>query len=95
MYIRHNSTNCVSGAGNLSRLEDSVEENNPDLRWIPLENKRSAVWEHYWIDKEDKTKVMCRHCPSKYNYSSSTTNFWRHINFHHKIPIPGTKNMET
>ena len=95
IFIRHNITNGVGGAGKLSRLEDSVEENNSDPRWIPLENKRSAVWEHYWIDKEDKTKVMCRYCPSKYNYSSSTTNFWRHVNLHHNVPIPVTKNIGT
>ena len=94
MFVKQNSTS-LRGAGNLSRLEDSVEENNPDPRWIPFENKRSTVWEHIWRNKEDKRIMMCKYCPIKYRSSTSTGSLWRHLNLHHKIPIPGKKDMET
>ena len=91
MFVRQKST-IVCRAGNLSRLEDPVKENDPDPRWIPFENKRSTVWEHIWRNKEDNS-MMCKYCPNKYRSSTSTGSLWKHLSLHHKIP--GAKNMGT
>ena len=75
-----------------------------ESRWIRKKGKianRSDVWKHLKVDKNDDKLVKCDYCPSTFNYTSSTTNFWRHLKIVHKIkgwheaagsphPVPST-----
>ena len=59
-----------------------------ESRWIRKKGKianRSDVWKHLKVDKNDDKLVKCDYCPSTFNYTSSTTNFWRHLKLVHKI----------
>ena len=47
-------------------------------QWVQCE-KRSDVWKHFLIDKNNKKRVKCKKCPMILEYVSSTTNMWRHM----------------
>ena len=63
-----------------------MSENQP--RWIPKEGKnakRSDVWQHLKIDRNNKKLIKCDYCSNTFNYTGSTTNMWRHLKAVHKI----------
>ena len=51
--------------------------------WMRLPGRRSKVWKHFKADRNDKSRVKCDNCPSVFTYSSSTTDFWRHLDSAH------------
>ena len=54
-----------------------------DTVWVKA-NKRSEVWNYFWIKKEGGKQVKCKSCPAILEFSSSTTNMWRHVEkIHH------------
>ena len=59
--------------------------------WIRQDKKRSWVWSHFKVDKNDKTRIKCDHCPTIYKHSSSTTDLIRHLASAHHIKKPGTE----
>ena len=56
--------------------------------WISLTDRRSAVWKHFKVDKNDRSRVTCIICPKGtriFKFSSSTTDLWKHLKSAHKI----------
>ena len=70
-------------------MSDEEPEEADTSQWIQV-NKRSWVWSHFKIDKNDKTRVKCDQCPRIYKHSSSTTDLMRHLSSVHLIKKPGT-----
>ena len=71
----------------------TAEDNNDcdDTTWMRLSGRRSKVWKHFRANRNDRTRVKCDHCPSVFTYSSSTTDFWRHLDSAHNIGKSGFK----
>ena len=65
----------------------TAEDNNDcdSTIWMRLSGRRSKVWKHFRANRSDRTRVKCDHCPSVFTYSSSTTDFWRHLDSAHNI----------
>ena len=59
------------------------DEDETETVWMRLPGRRSKVWKHFKADRNDKSRVKCDHCPSVFTYSSSTTDFWRHLDSAH------------
>ena len=68
---------------------DSPDEGNDTTVWMRLSGRRSKVWGHFKADRNNKTRVKCDHCPSVFSYTSSTTDFWRHLGSAHHIGKSG------
>ena len=56
----------------------TVGDHHTPPQWVQCE-KRSDVWKHFLIDKNNKTRVKCKKFPIILEYVSSTTNMWRHM----------------
>ena len=69
----------------------TAEDNNDcdSTIWMRLSGRRSKVWKHFRVNRNDRTRVKCDHCPSVFTYSSSTTDFWRHLDSAHNIGKSG------
>ena len=59
-----------------------------DSVWIEAK-KRSEVWKHFWIKKDAGNQVKCKSCPTILEFSSSTTNMWRHLEKIHHLDTSG------
>ena len=47
--------------------------------------KRSDIWQHIKVDRNNKNLVKCDYCPNTFKCTGSTTNIWRHLKAVHKI----------
>ena len=71
-------------------MSDEMSQSE-NTQWIRVD-KRSWVWSHFKINKNDKAGVKCNECPAIYKHSSSTTDLIRHLASAHGIKKPGTEN---
>ena len=56
-----------------------------DTEWTECK-KRSDIWKYFLLDNKHKDKVKCKKCSTVlYNYKSSTTDMWRHLQRSHHM----------
>ena len=83
LELHTNVSREIEGDHRGSKLEDAV--------WIECK-KRSEVWKHFLIDKNNKCGVKCKKCPTILAYTSSTTNMWRHLEGSHLMNTTSKKH---
>lgn len=55
---------------------------------------KSAVWDHFDMDKDDTNKVVCRICNLKLAYNHSTSSMRNHLKFKHVgLPLGGVSGQ--
>ena len=56
-----------------------------DSEWTECK-KRSDIWKYFLLDNKHKDKVKCKKCETVlFNYKSSTTDMWRHLERSHQM----------
>ncbi|KRZ74454.1 hypothetical protein T10_12097, partial [Trichinella papuae] len=58
-----------------------------DSEWIEIKNRRSGVWKHFWIHKNDGSLLKCRHCKREFTKHSSTTSVRYHVTHVHSLKV--------
>ena len=61
-----------------------MESKKNDAWKKPSSSKKSAVWQHYLINKN---KVKCIHCEKELTFHGSTTGMSEHLSKIHKIEV--------
>ena len=76
-----------------SEASTSEASQGTDEEWGRPAGRNSEIWSHFLENvrdreaKKEKTRVKCNYCPSTFNYTGSTSNFWRHLKREHPCKI--------